>query len=72
MHPPDFLLRRAMAEDGADPSSVPQEAVDQRKREIEGLLLEGLASGPAVPMTAEDWESIRQEVRERRERRKRA
>jgi len=30
------------------------------------LLDEAVASGPAVEMTSQDWESIRQQVRERR------
>src|SRR5947209_6081026 len=55
---PDFYLRRALAGDG-DPASVPQEVVDRRQREIEALLIEGLDSGPATPMTAEDWQALR-------------
>ena len=38
--------------------------VKNRER-VEELLLEGLDSGPATPMTAQDWEDIRQEIRER-------
>jgi antitoxin ParD1/3/4 len=67
---PDFILRRALAENG-DPKSVTDEEVQRRKQEIEALLIEGLNSGPAAPMTAEDWAEIRREVRERRERRER-
>ncbi len=39
----------------------------QRKAQarLETLLLQGLASGDAAPMTEEDWLQIRQEVRER-------
>jgi antitoxin ParD1/3/4 len=32
---------------------------------LEAEVLKGLDSGPSVPMTSEDWESIRAEVRER-------
>jgi hypothetical protein len=32
------------------------------------LLDEGVASGPAAPMTAQDWEEIRRQVRERQQR----
>ena len=32
---------------------------------LEALLLEGLDSGTATPMTTQDWEDIRQTVRER-------
>jgi hypothetical protein len=58
---PDYFLRRAMA-DNDDPASVTDEALQKRKREIETLLVEGLDSGPATPMTAEDWAALRQRV----------
>jgi antitoxin ParD1/3/4 len=41
---------------------------DQERRtrdRIEALLLEGLESGPAQPLTADDWQAIRDEARER-------
>jgi len=38
----------------------------QRAREVlDAEIRRGLDSGPAVPMTQEDWDSIRSEVRER-------
>jgi hypothetical protein len=37
---------------------------------LEQLLLEGLNSGPAAPMTDTDWEDIRREVRARAAHRK--
>jgi len=42
-------------------------AEQQRKarEKIDGLLLEGVRSGPATPMTHQDWDDIRSEVRER-------
>lgn len=42
------------------------------KDRLEKLLLEGLDSGPATPMTREDWEGLHRELETRRaERRKR-
>lgn len=35
-----------------------------RKEYLEPLLLEGLASGEATPMTATDWETVRAAVRQ--------
>jgi len=65
---PDFHLRRALTE-GGDPASVTPDALLKRKSEIEALLIEGLDSGPATPMRDADWQDIRREVKERRERR---
>ena len=42
------------------------------KERLEKLLLEGLDSGPATPMTKKDWKDLRRELERRRaERRKR-
>ena len=41
---------------------------DQKRKaqeRLEALLLEGLDSGTATPITAQDWEDIRQTVRKR-------
>lgn len=41
---------------------------DQRAKtvaELEAAVLDGLRSGPASPMTSEDWDHIRAEVRKR-------
>ena len=41
---------------------------DQRQKAkavIEAEVLKGVQSGPAAPMTAEDWQRIRDDVRER-------
>lgn len=35
----------------------------QRKAKLETLVLEGLHSGPATPMTANDWDAIRATIR---------
>jgi len=63
-----------------DPSAfVEQEASrkggEARKRRedcdrVDALLMEAIESGPAAPMTAEDWEQIRDEVRRRHETRR--
>jgi len=46
-----------------------KQAAEER---LEKLLLEGLDSGPATPMTKKDWEDLRRELERRRaERRKR-
>jgi len=34
---------------------------ERKRARIEELIVEGLESGPATEMTAEDWEDIRQE-----------
>lgn len=40
-----------------------REAQKKKARErLEQVLLEGLGSGEATPMTSEDWEEIRREV----------
>lgn len=46
---------------------------DQKRRaqqRLEGLLLEGIDSGEATEMTAEEWQAIRHEVRRRIAKRK--
>jgi antitoxin ParD1/3/4 len=35
------------------------------KQELENKLIEGLESGPATPMTTEDWEELKRRVWER-------
>lgn len=47
-----------------------REAQDRKsKARLEALLLAGLESGAATPLTDEDWEKVRQEVRMRAARR---
>jgi antitoxin ParD1/3/4 len=41
------------------------EQKQRAKAELEALLLEGINSGPATEMTAEDWEQLRERVRQR-------
>ncbi len=46
-----------------------REARKQAARQrLEALLLEGLNSGPATPMTSEDWDNLKRDARERWER----
>jgi hypothetical protein len=50
---------------------IPQDRAHVRQalqERVVALLDEAVASGPAAPMTAQDWEDIRREVRERRQR----
>ena len=44
---------------------VQQDRERQAKERLETMLREGLESGPAELMTAQDWEEIRIAVRER-------
>src|ERR1700733_8640735 len=62
---PDFYLRLTLSADG-NPASVSPELLANRKSQIEALLIAGLDSGPAEPMTAADWQDIRKEILERR------
>ncbi len=39
--------------------------LDKHRARVEELLLEGLNSGTATPMTAQDWQDIRREIRQR-------
>ena len=70
------LVRRGIEQDQKDPELYLRhfgertDSPPRTKQDIERLLLEGLNSGPATVMTPEDWEGIRQEVRERRAQRK--
>lgn len=76
------LVRRDVEQNPPEPSPPLRQIVEEsasRKltdaewerydRRLETLLIEGLDSGPATEMNAEEWASIRQEVRERREQR---
>jgi len=44
----------------------------QAQQKLEDLLVEGIESGPATPMTRKDWDEVRQEGRRRLAARKRA
>jgi len=41
------------------------EQKQRAKAELEALIMEGLNSGPSTEMTAEDWERLRERVRQR-------
>ncbi len=68
---PDSLLawvnQQASAQGLASPAEfVVQVLTDERRRQlklrVEQELLAGVESGPAEPMTAEDWQMIRREA----------
>ena len=67
------LVRRGIEQDRRDSELYDKqfgEAPDSRirtKQDIERLLLEGLNSGPAIEMTAEDWAELHRRVETRLE-----
>jgi antitoxin ParD1/3/4 len=69
------FVERQVAEGGHGDASeyihklLREEQKKRAKEKVEALLLEGLQSGPATEMTAQDWEDIRREVHERHARR---
>src|SRR5262245_44469419 len=63
----ETMLRQEIAARHGE-EAVPR-LLEKSRADLEAKLVEGLESGPAAPMTAEDWADIRREVRERRERR---
>ena len=65
----DFVMERVAEKVYSNPSDYVRALIrEDRKRRaeerLEQLLLEGLQSGPATPVTRETWEEIRREVRE--------
>jgi hypothetical protein len=46
-------------------SSGPAHLSPRRRADLEGMLVAGVDSGPAVEMTAADWAGIRREVADR-------
>lgn len=42
-----------------------EEQKRQAQEQLEGLLIDGLDSGPATPMTRQDWNDVRREGRKR-------
>ncbi len=64
--------RKGFATPGDYVESVLGEARKRRedRDRVDALLTEAIESGPAAPMTAEDWEQIRDEVRRRHEARR--
>ena len=66
------LLHREQERESEEPDDRgPAHLSVRTKDEVAAKLLEALDSGPATPMTSEDWEEIRHEVRERSARRPR-
>lgn len=63
----EFVEAQAVAGGFASASAyiaklVEQAEIKKERDRINALLLEGLNSGPATPMTKQDWEDIRREV----------
>jgi len=52
-------------------SIIREDQKQKAQMRLEALLMEGLESGPATPMTDQDWVDIRREVHRRHEERKR-
>jgi antitoxin ParD1/3/4 len=72
----DFVQARVAAGGFATATQYLQRLIedDQRRQlqiDLDAALLQGVESGPAVPMVSDDWESIRAEVRSRFETRAR-
>jgi len=44
---------------------IRQAQQQKEKQALEARLIQALDSGPAVPMTAQDWDEIRREVHQR-------
>jgi antitoxin ParD1/3/4 len=68
----DFLNQRVSEQGYASPSQYVQALIeaDQNRvarQELEAEMIKGLESGEPVPMTDDDWQAIRNEVRSRYE-----
>jgi antitoxin ParD1/3/4 len=66
----DYVRERAAQAAHGDPGDYVRALIaeDMRQREeerIDALLMEGINSGPAEPMTQEDWDYIRAEAQRR-------
>ncbi len=66
----DFVQERVTRGDYDTASDYLRDLIheDQRRKaqeKLDALLREGLESGPSTPMTAQDWDEIRLEVRRR-------
>jgi len=66
----DYVDKRVKRGGFSTPSEYVRQLIreDQKReadRRLEDLLLEGLDSGPATPMTDRDWQEIRSTVRTR-------
>ena len=66
----EFVHERVAEKAYSNPSDYVRALIreDQKRRaeeRLEQLLLEGIESGPAQPVTPEDWQAIRREVQER-------
>jgi antitoxin ParD1/3/4 len=72
----DYVRERAAQGAHGDPADYVRALIaeDMRQREeerIDALLMEGINSGPAEPMTQQDWDHIRAELEEHTAKRQR-
>lgn len=63
----EYVKERVAEEHYSNPSDyiralIRDDQKRQAERKLERLLMEGLESGDAVPVTPEDWQAIRREV----------
>ena len=66
----EFVKKRVNNDDYSNVSSYIRELIMQDKKRyaqerLESLILEGIQSGPATPMTENDWDEMRASVRAR-------
>ena len=62
-----FVKERVEEEHYSNPSDYVRALIreDQKRRDerrLEQMVLEGLASGPGIPMTREEWNKLREEA----------
>lgn len=62
-----FVKERVEEEHYSNPSDYVRALIreDQKRRDerrLEQMVLEGLASGPGIPMTPEEWNKLREEA----------
>ncbi len=62
-----FVKERVEEEHYSNPSDYVRALIreDQKRRDerrLEQMILEGLASGPGIPMTPEEWNKLREEA----------
>ena len=63
----EYVRQRVAEEHYSNPSDYIRALIreDQKRRDekrLEQMLLEGLASGPGIPMTPEEWKKLREEA----------
>jgi hypothetical protein len=59
---PERIVREIAADNSEEPSTVPSARITETRRRLDELLNDGLDSGPAKPMTRDDWAALRGRV----------